>query len=243
MQLIYKEDMSPENLTVTDALLLLALDQDKPLFSVLSLNIFSSAFTSVIMELDVAKIIAFEGVQKNLLDDTPEIKLLQELPPAYASCQTIYQAIVESKHKTIKDIATIFLGELGSSRIQKFAEERLNRLRALQAVQQTSKKNWWGRESHKDTAQPEFVDLIVQDLREELLGPATPSEAVLVLSLLLEKANLLQHYFSAHEQTKLKERVEQSRTALAGQGTAAILGEVDKLLIYIASLLYTTFMA
>lgn len=87
------------------------------------------------------------------------------------------------------------------------------------------------------------MDRIIKELRAELLEPGRPSDEAVVLTRLLDKAGLLNHYFSTHEETKLRQRVDQSIQELEGQPAGKILSKIDELIIYIFSLLYTVFMA
>lgn len=243
MELLYNADTNEQDFTLTDAILILAIDQEKPIFSFLSFSVFSAAFTSVLIELDAAGIVEFNGIRKNLLDKSPELRVQSGLPPAYISCKAVYDAITESKQQTIEDVASAFLTDITGSRLNQFAAERKARLISLGVLEQSTTKGWLGRESTKETVKAEYVDRIIEELRAELLEPGCPSDEAIILTRLLEKSGLLKHYFSAHEETQLKQRVDQSIQALEGQPAGKILGETDDLILYIFSLIFTTFMA
>jgi hypothetical protein len=241
MELKYQEAPSGQALTVTDSLLVLAIDQGKQnILSALNLEIFTAAITSVLVELDTAGIIRFNGLRKSPLESTPEISVLGDLPTEYASCQTVYEAVVASKHKTVEEILSQFLFSISDKLDKQFVEERMTRLKALGVIDETTSKNLLGIKSTKLSAKPEVVEQIVNDLRNELLGQEPVSDAAIVLTRLLDKTGLLKHYFSAHEQDKLKQRIDESIQELEGKATGDILKRIDELQTFILLLISTT---
>lgn len=238
MELKYQQADSAPALTVTDSLLVLALDQGKQnILSALNLDIFTAALTSVMAELDTAGIISFNGLRENPLEPTAEVSILGDLPAEYASCKAVYEAIVDSKHKTIEEILSPFIFSINDKLAKQFVEERITRLKTLEVIDETTSKNLLGIKSTKFSAKSDAVEQIVSELRRELLGQEPVSDAVIVLTRLLDKTGLLKHYFSAHDQDKLKQRIDESIQELEGQAAGEILKRIDDLQTFILLLI------
>lgn len=219
------------NPSLTQKFALLILNMKKNLVSTADISQTAGLMIAALFDMDEAQVIRIGDVEKRILDKTSQLTVLTELPDSLAYLNKLYTLIETSKNKNSVDVISSAMMDLTDRTATPLAKDVTESL--IQAgVVKSGKQKRFLRTVDIFTPDPEVVERLIQQLRVDLLEAETPEVKSVLLSLLLQKASMLNHYFSDYERKTIDARIKEFKKSEVNQKLAQIVDDIEAMYVF-----------
>lgn len=223
-----------KELSITQELVLLLLAAKKNLNSTLNLRRTSAIVSAGLLELIQAGVIELEPGKQGLYYGSSRIRFLSELPDDLAHLSGLVELIKNSGTNLLRDVVYKNFYDIYYRKLKPYLDVVVKSLVDAGVVTFTKQRVLFIN-IRKTIVDPNTEDLVVQNLRANLLESGEAEAESVILALLLEKADLLKRYFSTHEQAQLQARLQQIKQSPADQDLLSLVEQVQRLLTLFAT--------
>ena len=216
-----------KDLSLTQEYLLCALNEKGAIPS-FSTEKRTCLIAAALMELQMENCISLQGKKAVAVRPLPEergyLRPLYDFVAAATSCQTeriLREFTFSFSDRHINDLIAAVGRSLETLGCASASEQGLLRKKEVYLPQR------------------EAVNMVIDKVRAELLEDGEVTEDAAAIAVLLDKAKMLQFYFSKFEQQELKERLAQLAHSAHGAAVQEMLDYVDGLMAMVAILTVT----
>lgn len=163
----------------------------------------------------------FEGI---VSIENKRITVCKELPETMAYLAPLYEVINQGKPVKAEKVVETYTVSFTDKKLRELTDKITDSLKELQVLT-PMKSGLRGKE--RFLPKREAVNSIIDKMRNELLEEEQPSEDVIALTALLDRAGRLKEYLSRHEQRELKQRLEEIRKSEAGNMVKEMVQHIE----------------
>lgn len=166
--------------------------------------------------------------------DRNVVKITNELPDTLQYLTSLYEYIKMKKEIKINELAGEYIMGFGSKKITQLMDDIMDSLHKASMLEETKAGFMHNKISY--CPKRDAITIIIDKIRSEIMEDGNISDEVAILTLVLDRSNLLKTYFSKFEQKELKQQLAKFLDLPEGKIIKDMVAYIELLVVVVASL-------